>query len=81
MSDIFGTEVYYACAVIYIYICLERMVGGGGREAIYYVIKTASVFKLPAVNVCVRVCVCVCGEWRGVGGGGGVEVRQFIYIY
>ena len=32
---------------------------GGGGEAIYFIIKMASVFKLPDVNVC------VCG-----GGGG-----------
>ena len=80
MSDIFGTEVYYACAVIYIHICLERMVGGGGREAIYYVIKTASVFKLPAVNVCVRVCVCVWGVEGGRWGWGGGGETIYIYI-
>ena len=61
MSDIFGTEVYYACAVIYIYFW--RGVGGGG-EAIYFIIKMASFFKLPDVNVCV--------------GGGGDEIIYFL---
>ena len=45
MFDIGGIEVYYACAVIYLF-------GGAGGET-YFIIKMASVFKLPDVNVCV----------------------------
>ena len=53
MFDIFGIEVYYACAVIYMF---------GEEGPICLIIKMASVFKLPDVNVCV---------WGGGGGGGG----------
>ena len=42
MFDIGGIEVYYACAVTYLF---------GGET--YFIIKMASVFKLPDVNVCV----------------------------
>ena len=46
-----GIEICYACAVI----CMFAEEGGG----IYFIIiKMASVFKLPDVNVY----VCVCGE-------------------
>ena len=71
----------YACAVT----CMFGEEGGGG---IYFIIiiKMASVFKLPDVNVYVCVCVCVCG---GGGGGGGLRrnnvftllKRLFIYIF
>ena len=44
-----------------------------GVGGIYFIFKTASVFKLPAVNVCVRGWVCV---WGVEGGRWGVEVRR-----
>ena len=48
------------------YICLE----GRGEEIYFIIIKMASVFKLPDVNVC------VCG---GGGGGGGDEITYILY--
>ena len=67
MFDIVGIEVCYACVVIY-------MFGGGGwGEDIFIIIiiiKMASVFKLPDVNVY----VCVWG-----GGGGWDEITYLLY--
>ena len=56
-------------------MCCDIYVWRGGREEIYFkfiiIIKMASVFKLPDVNV--NVCV-----WR-VGGGGGYEIKYLLY--
>ena len=52
MFDIVGIEVCCECAVIYI---LLFFLWGGGGEEINFIIKMASVFKLPDINV--YVCV------------------------
>ena len=51
-------------------MCCDYMFGEEGEEIYFIIIKMASVFKLPDVNV--YVCVCV-------GGGGGGEVRRNIF--
>ena len=60
MFDIVGIEVCCECAVIYMLLLFFVVVFGG--EEINFIIKMASVFKLPDINV--NVCVC-----RGGGGG------------
>ena len=45
--------------------------GGGGDLFYFIIIKMASVFNLPDVNV--YMCVCVCG------GGGGSEITYLLY--
>ena len=51
------------CCDIYVW-------GGGGIYFIIIIIKMASVFKLPDINV--YVCVCV-------GGGGGTKITYLLY--